>query len=240
MISVGPLRRCAPLILIATLGLVLAGLGSRGAPAILSDQATNPGNTFTTGTWTTLYAIGDTYLKSGNPNQNQGTELFLRVRLNGTNRALIQFDSQEMSDAAAGKTLSRARVRLYIEDNGNNWGASGRTVDAHRVTVSWTELGATWNCPDDTDTGNGSPDCAEQWNGGTFNASATDSVLHTNGLSGWVEWDVTADVQDMVTSPATNYGWIVKKTEEGQTGRANYTSREGAANGPELFLVFEQ
>lgn len=48
MASVGPLRRYAPLILIAALGLVLAGLGSRGALAIFSDQAANSENTFTT------------------------------------------------------------------------------------------------------------------------------------------------------------------------------------------------
>ncbi|MGB6838531.1 MAG: hypothetical protein WBF66_12620 [Dehalococcoidia bacterium] len=48
MASVGPLRRYAPLILIAALGLALVGLGSRGALAIFSDQATSGDNTFTT------------------------------------------------------------------------------------------------------------------------------------------------------------------------------------------------
>jgi len=46
--SVGPLRRYAPLILIAALGLALVGLGSRGALAIFSGQAANGDNTFTT------------------------------------------------------------------------------------------------------------------------------------------------------------------------------------------------
>jgi hypothetical protein len=48
MTSVGPLRRYTPLILIAALGLALAGLGGRGALAIFSDQAANGENTFTT------------------------------------------------------------------------------------------------------------------------------------------------------------------------------------------------
>jgi hypothetical protein len=47
VISVG-LRRYAPLILVAALCLVLAGLSGRGALAIFGGQATNPGNTFTT------------------------------------------------------------------------------------------------------------------------------------------------------------------------------------------------
>lgn len=237
--SVGLLPKYAVAVAIAALGLALAGLGSRGALAIFTGQASNSGNTFTAGTWVTLYPTGDTYLKSGSPNQNQGGESILRVQQSGNNRSLVLFDSQQMSDAAAGKTLRTARLRLYIEDNGNNWGSSGRTVDAHRITVSWTELGATWNCPDDTDTGNSSPDCPVQWGGGTFNASPTDSVLHTNGLSGWVEWDVTTDVLDMLASPTSNYGWLLKKTVESQSGRIDYTSREAGANGPELFLVFE-
>lgn len=48
MVSVGLLRRYAPLILIGAFGLALAGLGSRGALALFTDQASNPGNTFTT------------------------------------------------------------------------------------------------------------------------------------------------------------------------------------------------
>jgi len=46
--SVGPLRRCAAVILIAGLGLVLGGLGSRGALAVFNGQAANGDNTFTT------------------------------------------------------------------------------------------------------------------------------------------------------------------------------------------------
>lgn len=48
MVSVGLLRRYAPLILIGAFGLALAGLGSRGALALFTDQASNPSNTFTT------------------------------------------------------------------------------------------------------------------------------------------------------------------------------------------------
>jgi len=218
--------------------LVVAAVLVGTAAGTFSDQAQVGGNTLSTGSWVTLNPDGDTYLKSGTPNNNQGGELFLRVQQSGSNRALVQFDPVEMSNAAVGKTLHKAALRLYIQDNGNNWGGSGRTVDVHRLTTAWTEFGATWNCPDDTNTGNSQPDCPAQWDGGAFAGSPTDSVLHTNGLLGWVEWDVTADVSAMLAAPEANHGWIVKKTEEGQTGRVDYTSREGGANGPQLFLAF--
>lgn len=48
MASAGPLRRCAAVILIAGLGLVLGGLGSRVALAVFSGQASNGDNAFTT------------------------------------------------------------------------------------------------------------------------------------------------------------------------------------------------
>lgn len=187
----------------------------------------------------TLTPTGDTYLRSGNANQNQGTATFLRVQSSNPNRSLVQFDAANLASQVGSNTVATAKLRLYIGTNGNNWGASGRTVDVHRLSVTWTELGATWNCAIDTNTANSSADCASQWAGGTFVATASASLLHTNGLTGWVEWDVTADVVAMVASPSTNFGWIVKKTAEGSAGQADYTSREGGANAPQLVVTFQ-
>jgi hypothetical protein len=186
----------------------------------------------------TLTTTGDDYLRSGSANTNDGTATFIRVQQSGSNRALVQFDAASLTSQVGSKTVATAKLRLYIESNGDNWSASGRTVDVHRLSVAWTELGATWNCPIDTNLGNSSADCATQWAGGTYVATASASLLHTNGLLGWVEWDVTADVVAMVASPSTNYGWIVKKTLETQNGRADYTSREGASNHPQLYVTF--
>jgi len=35
-----------------------------------------------------------------------------------------------------------------------------------------------------------------------------------------------------------NYGWIIKKTQDSQSGSLDFTSREGAANNPELVIFF--
>jgi YD repeat-containing protein len=56
-----------------------------------------------------------------------------------------------------------------------------------------------------------------------------------NGQTGEVEWDVTADAQAFLDGTAVNYGWIIKKLDEGAAGRVEYSSREGVAP-PALIL----
>lgn len=184
-------------------------------------------------------AVADTYVRKGGANQNQGTEPVVRVQQGGNDRVLVQFDPQSLSATLAGATLVSAALELHVEENGRNWGPQGRTVDAHRVTSAWTELGASWNCPVDSNPANSQPDCASQWNGGSFAAAPTASVLHTRDLAGWVSFNVTADVAAFV-SGTPNRGWLIKKTDEKKSGRMDYDSRQGTAReGPRLVVVFE-
>jgi hypothetical protein len=127
-------------------------------------------------------------------------------------------------------------LELFIEINNNSWG-SGREIDVHRVTTDWTETGVTWNCPVDSNTGNGSPDCVSQWNGGNFATTPTATSLQTNGVVGtYVSYDVTADVSAFLAA-SPNYGWLIKKRDEGLDGRIEYTSREGiSTQRPRLVL----
>lgn len=94
----------------------------------------------------TLNAVSDTYLRKGSPNKNQGTESILRLRDGGDNRALVRFDQAAIVQQVAGGQLVSARLELTISRNGDNWGPAGRTIDLHRMTKAWTELGATWSC----------------------------------------------------------------------------------------------
>lgn len=107
-----------------------------------------------------LAPIADTYLRQGNPNQNQGTEPNLRLQASGKNRALVRWDPQAIADAIGGDSLVAARLELTITHNADNWGATGRTIDLHRLTQAWTETGATWNCAHDTNTANPVADCS--------------------------------------------------------------------------------
>ncbi|MFY9823638.1 MAG: DNRLRE domain-containing protein [Thermoanaerobaculia bacterium] len=185
-----------------------------------------------------LQAIGDTYLRKGDANKNFGTEPIVRVRESGSNRTLVQFDTQSLATSLTGATLVSASLELHIEKNGRNWGKQGRTVDAHRLTSAWTETGATWNCPSDSNPTNGTPDCATQWAGGSFASTSTASVLHTKDLAGWVSFDVTADVAALPAG-TSNFGWLLKKTDETKSGRVDYDSRQGTpGEGPRLVVVF--
>ncbi|MBI1817096.1 MAG: Ig-like domain-containing protein [Deltaproteobacteria bacterium] len=187
----------------------------------------------------TLAPVGDTYLRSGSANQNQGSDTILRVQQSGNNRALVRFDQAAIATAVGSGTVASATLELYVQTNANNWGTTGRSVDALRLTADWTELGATWNCRIDSNTGNSSADCSSQWNGGSFATTATASKLHANTLTGWVQFDVTADVRAFLTG-TLNYGWVIKKTDESQNGQVDYTSRQGTAgNAPRLVLVVE-
>jgi hypothetical protein len=148
----------------------------------------------------------------------------------------VAFDLTGINLAA----VTSATLILTIADNMNNWGLSGRTVDAHRLMSDFAEgnglqanvsaaqstrgngAGVTWNCASDTEIGNQQTNCVATWNGGDFASPAAPGVLHVNSLTGEVEWDVTADVH------AGGSRWLIKKTNEGATGEVAYYSREGS------------
>jgi len=186
-----------------------------------------------------LRATQDTYIRRLFPNQNQGDEAVLKVRAVARNRPLVQFDQALITGAVGSGTLVSAKLRLTIVFNGNNWGPAGREVAVHRLTQAWTEFGATWNCPDDTNVANHRPDCT-QWDMGEgapdpFVPTPTAVVRHRNDQTGPVEWDVTPDVAAFLAGRAQNVGWLLKAVDQSHTGHVQYGSREGAAP-PELVL----
>src|SRR3990172_4870951 len=169
-----------------------------------------------------LRATQDTYIRRLFPNQNQGDEAVLVIRALARNRPLLQFDQAQIAGAVGSGTLVSAKLRLTIVFNGNNWGAVGREVGVHRLTQAWTELGATWNCPDDTNVANHRPDCT-QWDMGEgapdpFVPTPTAVVRHRNDQTGVVEWDVTPDVAAFLAGPAPNVGWLLKAGRESTVG----------------------
>ena len=216
-------------------------IGSHVLMLTVSDGYVQSQDTVAIVVWDSVHSVGvaaDTYVRQGQPNQNQGAEAFLQVRSSGHNRALVSFDQSQIAQAANGFSVVSAKLRLFIEFNADNWG-DGREVAVHRMTQTWSELGATWNCPSDANTGNQKPDGPQwemqnsaQW---PFAASPTSTLDHSNGQLGWVEFDVTADVQAFL-SGTPNCGWIVKKVLEGQNGRVQYSSKEGG-NPPQLVLT---
>ena len=154
---------------------------------------------------------------------------------------MIAFDQTRIEIAESGETFQSAKLRLYITDNGNNWGPNGRKIAIHSITQDWEEgngwntgnnisgdgSGVTWNCPIDSDISNNQDDCTNQWNGGSFTSIASDTVLITNDMiNQFIEFDVTSDVQAYLDETANNFGWIIKKDNGPLNGSLEFASKE--------------
>jgi hypothetical protein len=187
----------------------------------------------------TLTAAKDSFLRSGAADRNEGANPGLRLQASGNNRVVVGFDQGAIDGFG---NITSATLVLTIAENADNWGPNmDRTVDAHPLTVDFAEgngqnagvpgsqstrgsgPGVTWNCATDAEIANQATDCNPRWNGGSFGPATAPSVLHVNGLTGEVSWDVTDDVL------AGASAWLIKKTSERQPGRVSYHSKEGAA-----------
>ncbi|MGH7303685.1 MAG: right-handed parallel beta-helix repeat-containing protein [Candidatus Rokuibacteriota bacterium] len=185
-------------------------------------------------------AAMDSILAPSSKNLNDGANAVLVV---DTHRSVVAFDLTGAS--AAG--LSRVTLRLTLAEPATSWG-KGRLVSVHRLAVPfaegngrWFDLppsgrtrgngpGVTWNCATDSAISNSVADCGALWNGGSTAAGPVSaSVLHTNGLTGTVEWDVTADVLQALSESATSVQWLIRRAVENQNGQAIYHSKDGAA-----------
>lgn len=187
-----------------------------------------------------LTATRDAFIRQGAMDTNEGANDALRIQSSGKNRGMIGFDMTEVE----GEFVTHATLALTISDIADNWGTSGRAVSAHRILGTWSEgngwtvggntrgqgAGVTWACPTDTEISNQQANCpGTGWDGGAFAPASGPPVLHTNGMSGEVSFDVTEDVAN-----GAAFGWIVKKDNEGQNGKVFYRSREGAASASDM------
>ena len=208
----------------------------------------------------TLYPTADTFIKEGSPNQNEGASTLMRVQSSGHNRAMVKFDQSQIETAVNGAQNYTAKLQFTITDNGNNWGSTGRPLNLHRMTQDWIEgngfiennnpvdkgtgNGTTWNCATDSNITNGAANCsgADDWNMTNsslwpFASAATATTTITNNQTGVVEFDVTSDVQSFISGANTNTGWLLKKENEGQTGRVEFGTKE-SENTPVLVITF--
>ncbi|HAZ13275.1 MAG: hypothetical protein A2X86_08065 [Bdellovibrionales bacterium GWA2_49_15] len=194
----------------------------------------------------TISVEADTYLRQGSPNQNQGAEAIAVIQESGRNRTLLRFNSLAVKQASSGHLLS-AKLRLYISQNANNWGSTGRDIGIYTLNDSWTEMGVTWNCRNDLVPANSSTDCpGEEWTmySGThpelhpYNATPIATTTITNNLTGNIELDITAYVQSIIDDSIINNGLMIKKITESQIGHIEFGTKE--SNVPaKLILTFE-
>jgi len=177
----------------------------------------------------------DTSLHILLPNQNFGLTADLDV-----NRTLVQFDAAAIN-AAVGPHDFLLSAQLELTLTNSRLRILPRQVDVFRLTQAWTETGATWLCPNDTNTRNLLPDCKVGWSMGLLPPNpwvtpATSTVTIPAAQTGTVDFDVTADVRGFLTGTADN-GWMLKGTTLGEF--AEFASRESATP-PQLRLTVKR
>jgi hypothetical protein len=138
----------------------------------------------------TYTPVDDTTIDQYLPNKNHGTGNYLIVRTAGTGFELDTLLKFDISSIPASASISSARIRLYYF-HWNDVDPVGRRLTTHRITSAWDEATTKWS------------------NRPSFHATATSS-LNMPGAFGWLEWDVTSDVQDFVSGSNTNYGWHIR------------------------------
>ena len=211
--------------------------------AVISGAASAATITLTPSKDNTIYAES-----TGNSN-GAGSGLFAgRVGAAGggaVRRALVAFNVG--GSLSTGSTVTNVTLTLFCEKEvvGN------KTVELHKVTADWGEGTS-------SATGQGAPattndatwtsrffGTASNWTtpGGDF--SATVSASQTVGATGTSAVfgstaQLVADVQGWVTSPATNFGWLIKGDESTASTVKELGSKEDGtpANRPQLTITY--
>jgi YD repeat-containing protein len=230
-------------LLLGSLAVLAAGCDSKEPSLERADDAADPSTLAASAslgtrraalvTNTVLQVVGDTFIRAGLPNENEGDATDLSVQTNSRHRTLLFFDTPAITAAVGDGTLVSARIDLFIDSNGAGWG-SGRPIAIHALRQASDENTATWSCAVDSNTNNQTPDCtgSNAWNMNATNASlpfiltATATSQVANGTQGAISFDVTQDVQAIVAGTQPGHGWIIKKVDENATGSLRFASRE--------------
>ena len=202
----------------------LFGLTMQVAPALATVVDLNPlrDTEIVQETTTNSDGAGSWFIAGNN---NQGTS-------GQSRRALVQFDLSGVPIAA---TITAVTLTM-TNDRGK---AGTQTVSIYRVTESWGE--GTSNS--DADPGKGTaattndatwaqrfyPTTSWTTPGGAHAASASASAAIGNSAAyNWSSAQMIADVQQWVSTPSTNFGWIVIGNETAKATARRFFSRSGA------------
>lgn len=164
----------------------------------------------------TLYPTADAHTRDIAPNENNGSSDVTWIGRGsfwglGNIRTFVRFDLLDLlpgnSNAITGAVLS-----AYQFDT--EPAAGGLDTNVHKVTANWDESTVTWA---------NQPAFASQ----VWATAQTGDSFYT----GWIDWDVTALVQDEITSQS-HQGWMYKNTFEsaGASRLGYFHSREYAAD----------
>lgn len=161
----------------------------------------------------------DAYIKQEKQDERRGGDSELRVKneSNKLKRALLQFD---LSSIPASAIVTNATLSLYVK------GASGGalTINAHRVTASWTELEVTWKARDKA--------ASLLWTnlGGDYDAAVAGMASVDDTKDVWRSWTITSLADGWVDNPASNLGVILEAAGSPNKEKVFKSSDDGTAS----------
>lgn len=194
------------------------------------------------------------YSESGTVSNGAGDGIF--VGRTGANnggqirRALIAFDIA--GSIPAGSTITAVQLTMRVDQTQ----AGPTAVGLHRLLADWGEatsnasgnegMGATAAIGDATWRFRFFNDSTRRWTkeGGDF-ATMVSGIETVGSIGSMPTWESTpamiADVQGWLDAPATNFGWLIRDSEDAARTAKKFDSRQtiNAANRPRLHVVFE-
>jgi hypothetical protein len=133
-------------------------------------------------------------------------------------RAVIRFD---LASIPADMAVCEATFSIYAYDASYRRGSSG-FYGVYPLTRDWSEAQVTWTLAA-TGTSWTTP-------GGDFLATPDGMSPKQGVASVWYSFDCTARVQSWLAGTSSNYGWMVRCTNEDLSNQDRFHSSESAAN----------
>jgi len=171
-----------------------------------------------------------------------GTTLQLVIR-----RALLRAD---LTSLPPGTTVLGVTLELTVDRSGGNLGDSPFTL--HRLNQDWGE--GTVDGPSAGGFG-GAPDSGDAtWSFNFFNSSPWDSpgadfvstasaeanAGQAGSVAMWTSQGLAADVQRWLDDPSSNFGWLIKSTQEGEQQIVKrFRSSQASSSRPKLVVTIE-
>jgi hypothetical protein len=209
---------------------------------------------FARGATLVVPASEDTTLFEFNPTFNLGTALLGAGAINQPSpdtgaparmRALLRFD---LSAIPTGSTITSAQVRVTVVRVPGAIDPPASAFELHRVLKPWgegTKGGAlagdgeaTWVAPKHPGPAWGAP-------GGAADTDASPAISSSVTIDGLGTYTfastpaLTADVQNWLNNPASNFGWMMRSVAENlQQSARRFGNRESGANTPTLTIGY--